>query len=138
MKVSPVDDSVPGTVPATEAPGEPSTAEGGVARRETELEPRVEKVPAESAGEGPPLGFVDVVKRGDSWRFFPGRIAPEVDWNKPDFDDSSWAVGPSGFGYSSMGSPHCVSESIIRKLVSWIIDSNWARSFSDAGAFSLP
>ncbi|MEE3052220.1 MAG: serine/threonine-protein kinase [Planctomycetota bacterium] len=104
VKVSPVDDSVPGTVPATEAPGEPSTAEGGVARRETELEPRVEKVPAESTGEGPPLSFVEVVKRGDSWRFFPGRIAPEADWNKPDFDDSSWAAGPSGFGYSSMGS----------------------------------
>ena len=65
------------------------------------LEHRVEDVPGWSPGKGPALDFAEVVKRGDTWRYFPGRIAPEADWNKPDFDDSGWAVGPSGFGYSS-------------------------------------
>ncbi|MCH2584272.1 MAG: hypothetical protein MK138_05845, partial [Planctomycetes bacterium] len=69
-------------------------------RAELKLEYRVKDVPAWSPGKGPSLDFVEAVKRGDSWRYFPGRIAPEADWNKPDFDDSTWAAGPSGFGYS--------------------------------------
>ncbi|MCH2368299.1 MAG: septation ring formation regulator EzrA, partial [Planctomycetes bacterium] len=69
-------------------------------RAELKLEYRVKDVPAWSLGKGPSLDFAQVVKRGDSWRYFPGRIAPEADWNKPDFDDSGWSAGPSGFGYS--------------------------------------
>ena len=73
-------------------------------RAELKLEYRVEEVQGLSPGKDPPLEFAEVVNRGASWRYFPGRIAPGADWNKLDFDDSGWAEGPSGFGYSSMDS----------------------------------
>ncbi len=73
-------------------------------RAELKLEYRVEEVPGLSSGKGAPLEFAEVVKRGDSWRYFPGRVAPAAGWSKLDFDDSGWAEGPSGFGYSSVES----------------------------------
>ncbi|MEE3180661.1 MAG: protein kinase, partial [Planctomycetota bacterium] len=60
------------------------------------------KVPAPLA---PPdksgLEFSELVKRGDDWRVFLGRISPPARWNQPAFDDSGWDSKPSGFGYSS-------------------------------------
>ncbi|MCH2582588.1 MAG: hypothetical protein MK133_15480, partial [Planctomycetes bacterium] len=63
--------------------------------------PPGKKVPAASPGKAPGPEFVEVIKRGDSWRYFLGRTAPPADWNKTDFDDSDWVAGLSGFGYSS-------------------------------------
>lgn len=36
---------------------------------------------------------------GDTWRYFKGTQAPPAAWKDPGFDDSTWAQGPSGFGY---------------------------------------
>ena len=47
-------------------------------------------------------GGGDLISVGESWRFLPGQNAPSTPssaWTVPDFDDSSWALGPSGFGY---------------------------------------
>ena len=43
-----------------------------------------------------------LVEVGDEWRFRKGTepfSVPESAWREPGFDDSSWPVGPSGFGY---------------------------------------
>lgn len=39
------------------------------------------------------------IRAGDAWRYLKGLTQPPPDWNARNFDDSSWAVGPSGFGY---------------------------------------
>jgi hypothetical protein len=42
------------------------------------------------------------VSAGDAWRFCRGQnpaSEPPEAWKDPDFDDSQWQVGPSGFGY---------------------------------------
>lgn len=36
---------------------------------------------------------------GAHWRYRANTTAPPEDWRSPDFPDSSWSVGPSGFGY---------------------------------------
>ncbi len=43
----------------------------------------------------------EIVKAGEAWRYQKGTAAPPADWTKPGFDDSKWASGESGFGYSS-------------------------------------
>lgn len=40
-----------------------------------------------------------IIREGDTWRYFPGRSLPGENWTKTGFDDSSWNSGPSGFGY---------------------------------------
>ncbi len=40
-----------------------------------------------------------ILRRGERWRFFRGTTAPPQDWFEPEFDDSSWDEGPSGFGF---------------------------------------
>ncbi len=39
-----------------------------------------------------------VVGFGDDWRYLPGTAPPPAAWRESAFDDSSWALGPSGFG----------------------------------------
>mgnify|MGYP001567020691 CR=1 FL=1 len=39
------------------------------------------------------------IKEGDEWRYFKGAPKPPKQWNKGGFDDNSWQIGPSGFGY---------------------------------------
>jgi len=39
------------------------------------------------------------VVRGQLWRFLKGRSEPPPGWNTIAFGDSTWASGPSGFGY---------------------------------------
>ncbi len=44
----------------------------------------------------------EFIAPGDSWSFFRGKIAPSSPadaWTAPNFDDSKWESGPSGFGY---------------------------------------
>jgi hypothetical protein len=41
------------------------------------------------------------IQVGDAWRYFKGRTAPPANWAGLDFDDASWAVGPTGMGYST-------------------------------------
>ena len=43
----------------------------------------------------------EIVKAGEAWRYHKGTAAPPADWAKAGFDDSKWASGESGFGYSS-------------------------------------
>ncbi len=40
-----------------------------------------------------------LVPEGAEWRYFKGESQPPPRWVDPDFDDSSWETGPSGFGY---------------------------------------
>ena len=42
-----------------------------------------------------------IVPLGDSWRYFKGKRAPDTNWTLNDFDDQSWQLGRSGFGYGS-------------------------------------
>ena len=46
----------------------------------------------------PPLPSLPIAK-GNTWRYFKGTQEPPSDWNSIGFDDSGWAMGPSGFGY---------------------------------------
>jgi hypothetical protein len=42
------------------------------------------------------------IRAGDAWRYMlpeAGREGPQEGWTGASFDDSSWAEGPSGFGY---------------------------------------
>lgn len=40
-----------------------------------------------------------VVFNDDTWSYRVGTSAPPANWMQPQFDDSSWPVGPGGFGY---------------------------------------
>ena len=40
-----------------------------------------------------------VLSRGVEWKFFRGTQAPPASWFAPDFDDSKWETGKSGFGF---------------------------------------
>ena len=40
-----------------------------------------------------------VIDWGDEWNYFYGTTNPPSDWLYPEFDDSYWLSGPSGFGY---------------------------------------
>ena len=40
------------------------------------------------------------IELGDYWRYFKGSQEPPADWNQVEFDDSSWYLGASGFGYA--------------------------------------
>ncbi len=45
---------------------------------------------------------IDLIARGDSWKFFRGREPagdPLEAWQGVDFDDSAWETGPAGFGF---------------------------------------
>ena len=51
-------------------------------------------------GEEPPLQAV--VGEGEEWSYAKGTgpfSDPPTAWREPEFDDSGWLVGPSGFGY---------------------------------------
>jgi WD40 repeat protein/serine/threonine protein kinase len=43
-----------------------------------------------------------IIPEGAEWRYFPGRSepSPDLEWTAASFDDSSWASGPSGFGFA--------------------------------------
>ncbi len=40
-----------------------------------------------------------LINVGDTWSYFKGTVEPPSDWADISFDDSSWLIGPSGFGY---------------------------------------
>ena len=40
-----------------------------------------------------------VINWGDEWNYFLGTSNPPSDWLYPEFNDSEWLSGPSGFGY---------------------------------------
>ena len=39
-----------------------------------------------------------IIDLGDEWNYFIGTQAPPENWYLPDFDDSNWLTGVSGFG----------------------------------------
>ena len=39
------------------------------------------------------------IEFGENWRYFKGKAEPPTAWKTVSFHDSSWALGPSGFGY---------------------------------------
>ena len=44
----------------------------------------------------------DLIVAGEDWRYFKGIVAPSdpLDaWKEPNFDDTLWETGPSGFGF---------------------------------------
>ena len=40
-----------------------------------------------------------IIDWGYNWIYFPGNSPPPDNWNQQNFNDASWASGPSGFGY---------------------------------------
>lgn len=46
----------------------------------------------------------ELVVEGAAWRLFRGKSEPSADleWARPGFDDSSWELAPSGFGYGDL------------------------------------
>jgi len=58
--------------------------------------------PSLEAGAVSRAGAGDViVAAGATWRFFRGRRQPAgaaLDWTRAEYDDSTWELGPSGFG----------------------------------------
>ncbi len=36
---------------------------------------------------------------GNDWRYFKGTVEPPATWKAINFDDSTWLLGPGGFGY---------------------------------------
>ena len=54
-----------------------------------------------------------LVAEGDVWRYFKGTADPsggDLSWTEPDFDDSSWQTGPSGFGYEDLDDATVLSD----------------------------
>ncbi|MEP7195329.1 MAG: lamin tail domain-containing protein [Saprospiraceae bacterium] len=39
------------------------------------------------------------VSESDEWRYFVGVQEPPANWNQNNFDNSTWAMGPGGFGF---------------------------------------
>ncbi|MCK4445443.1 MAG: CotH kinase family protein, partial [Candidatus Marinimicrobia bacterium] len=40
-----------------------------------------------------------IINWGDEWEYFLGNSEPPANWREVSFDDSTWLVGASGFGY---------------------------------------
>jgi hypothetical protein len=40
---------------------------------------------------------------GETWRYWPAASEPPATWNTPEFDDTEWRTGNSGFGLSRWG-----------------------------------
>jgi hypothetical protein len=56
-----------------------------------------------ASGEGqnrPVVAWDTRVDQGHTWRYLPVTQAPPAGWFVPQYDDSGWASGPSGFGRS--------------------------------------
>ncbi len=45
-----------------------------------------------------PAHWETVIDDGETWRYLVPTSEPAGDWREPDFDDSGWGLGPSGFG----------------------------------------
>ncbi|MFN0127503.1 MAG: lamin tail domain-containing protein [Verrucomicrobiales bacterium] len=48
-------------------------------------------------------GFIPLVNSGDPWLYEDSGVALPTAWNRPGFDDGSWASGPSPLGYGGDG-----------------------------------
>jgi hypothetical protein len=46
----------------------------------------------------PPEDYVTAIPRNADWHYLPG-VYPEENWNKLDYDDSTWKIGAAAFGY---------------------------------------
>jgi hypothetical protein len=61
-----------------------------------------------------------VVFSNDTWRYFVGTSEPNANWRLLTFDDSGWALGQGGFGYSDNDDftiiPQCTSVYLRRKF----------------------
>ncbi|MBU0678498.1 MAG: metallophosphoesterase family protein, partial [Verrucomicrobia bacterium] len=58
---------------------------------------------------------ISLVRVGEDWRYFKGTSEPSnpmSDWRQLSFDDSSWAVGPSGFGYEDQDDATVLSDMV--------------------------
>ncbi len=43
---------------------------------------------------------LSLIKVGDKWRYFTGKIPPPPKWHSVSFDDAKWRLGATGIGYS--------------------------------------
>ena len=46
---------------------------------------------------------LDLVKMGDSWKYFDGNAIPATNWNTGAYSDASWASGLTQLGYGGKG-----------------------------------
>jgi len=49
----------------------------------------------------PNLAKLELIRVGNPWRYFKGKLAPPRGWNAPGFNDAAWPQGPTGIGYST-------------------------------------
>lgn len=43
--------------------------------------------------------YQTIIKQGDNWKYLVPTDYLDANWRNSDFDDTSWLIGPSGFGY---------------------------------------
>lgn len=61
-----------------------------------------ENVPMHLSAGSVESGGEELIGEGDAWRYFKGESEPSggsLAWADPQFDDTDWDLGPSGFGY---------------------------------------
>ena len=76
----------------------------------------------------------ELIRVGDTWRYFKGTSAPPANWNTLEFDDSPWLSGPTGIGYSSDVTYATTLTDMINNYASFY--ARRAFSVSDPASFS--
>ena len=66
-----------------------------------------------ASGKDRTVHWETIITLGDDWRYAVGSSAPPDDWREINFEDESWSLGPSGFGYGDGDDatllPHVIS-----------------------------
>jgi len=55
------------------------------------------------------LSNFDLIKMGDTWKYFDGNALPSTEWNKTTFNDALWLSGAAQFGYGGKGEKTLIS-----------------------------
>lgn len=63
------------------------------------------------------LHWEPIITKGDPWRYKIGSSAIPADWMLPEFNDGSWSVGISGFGYGDNDDATVVASGTISVFV---------------------
>ncbi len=64
-----------------------------------------------------PMKFETIIDIGDEWKYYIPNSNMGISWRDPDFDDSSWESGSSGFGYADNDDSTIISSSAFSLFV---------------------
>ena len=73
-----------------------------------------------------------LINEGDEWHYAPGNQEPPADWFTVQFDDSSMAKGPSGFGYGDQDDNTWVNSNTLYLRKSFHLPANFADNITMA------